>query len=39
VIGGTQRVLVPKGLNEGSQPRKLSGLEQIQSRIRPVGMV
>jgi len=28
---------VPKGLKEGSQPRKLSGLEGVQERNRPVG--
>jgi len=30
-------VFVPEGLNDRSQPRKLSGLEHVQLRIRPVG--
>jgi hypothetical protein len=42
--GGTDDLLTPKGLselgpeglNDRSQPRKLSGLECVQSRIRAV---
>ena len=30
-------VCCPEGTNDRSQPRKLLGLERVQSRIRPVG--
>jgi hypothetical protein len=35
--GQVRTVCCPEGTNDRSQPRKLSGLERIQSRIRPVG--